>query len=195
MPNYIKLNEVSQLSSRLNRVLVIGCSGGGKSTLAQRLSTTMDINYISIDRDVRWMPGWKAREASERRTIVEKLIRDKRWIMDGTYPSSFDIRLPRTDLVLWVSVPRHVALISVYKRAYKYYGTTRSDMAEGCVEQLPDSEFLSYIWNFNKITAPIVVRQLELHRPDVPVLVLNSRRAMDLLANQIASSFTNVDKQ
>ena len=80
-------------------------------------------------------------QREERRTIVEKLILGERWIMDGTYPSSFDIRLPRTDLVLWVGVPRRVALISVYKRVYKYYGTTRSDMAEGCVEQLPDREF------------------------------------------------------
>jgi len=185
MPNYIKPNEISKFSGNLNRILVIGCSGGGKSTLARRLSASMSLSYISIDRDVRWLAGWKAREASERRAIVEKLVLGERWIMDGTYPSSFDVRLPRTDLVLWVRVPRCIALSSVYKRVYKHYGTTRPDMAEGCLEQLPDREFLSYIWNFDKKTAPIVVRQLDLHGPDVPVLVLQSRKAMDLLVRKI----------
>ena len=192
-PNYITLEVASQLLNQVKRISVIGCSGGGKSTLSQRLSSALNLEYISIDRDVRWLPGWKVREASERRALYKHWVQGDRWIMDGTSPASFDVRLPRTDLVLWIRVPRRVALASVYKRVFKYYGTTRPDMASGCLEQMPDREFLSYIWNFEKKTAPVVIRQLQAHGSGVPILVLNSHRDMQLLTDQITANSDSSD--
>lgn len=181
MPNYIGMREALRLLGSAQRIMVIGCSGGGKSTLAQHLGTQLKLDYISIDRDVRWMAGWVAREASERRARIEKLAQGDRWIMDGTYPTSFDIRVPRSDLVLWVRVPRLTALFSVYKRVYQHYGTTRPEMAEGCIERLPDREFLSYIWNFEKAVAPIVESNLAEYGNKTPVLQLRSRQQMNTL--------------
>ena len=88
MPNIIGINEAQNLIEDADRMLVIGCSGGGKSTLAQRIASKRKIEYISLDRDVRWLPDWKPREANERRRLVEKLILGEQWIMDGTPPAS-----------------------------------------------------------------------------------------------------------
>lgn len=181
MPNIIGINEAQNLIEDADRMLVIGCSGGGKSTLAQRIASKRKIEYISLDRDVRWLPDWKPREANERRRLVEKLILGEQWIMDGTYPTSFDIRLPRTDIIIWVKVPRYVCLYSVYKRSITNLGKTRPDMAKGCVEQLPDREFLSYIWNFEKKSAPIVKQNIDNYGPDVPLFVLTKRAEVNLL--------------
>jgi len=181
VPNLIGIDEAQSLVELANRILVIGCSGGGKSTLAQQVASKKKIKYISLDRDVRWLADWKPREGSERRKLVEKLVLGERWIMDGTYPTSFDIRLPRTDLVIWVRVPRYVCLYSVYKRSIANHGQTRPDMAKGCVEQLPDREFLSYIWNFERRSAPVVSQNIETYGPDVPVVVLNNRAEVNLL--------------
>ncbi|RVO93980.1 AAA family ATPase, partial [Sinorhizobium meliloti] len=95
--------------------------------------------------------------------------------------SSFDIRLVRTDLVLWVRVPRRVALLGLFKRVFRYYGSVRPEMAEGCPEPLPDMDFLSYIWNFEKRYAPLFIKQIDQHGPTVPVAVLRSHREMDLM--------------
>ena len=106
--------------------------------------------------------------------------------MDGSGASSFDIRLPQTDLVLWVRVPRWVALLGLLKRVSRFYGSVRPAMADGCPELLPNREFLSYIWNFEKKYAPIFIKQIARYGPNVPVAVLHSHREMDRLL-QLAS--------
>ena len=78
---------------------------------------------------------------------------------------------------------RWVSLFGVYRRVLRSYGEVRPDMAEGCPEQLPDREFLSYIWNFEKNHAPAVVAMLAQYGPDVPILQLKSHAAAsELLA-------------
>lgn len=181
MPNYIELHEAAHSLARAQRILVIGCSGGGKSTLSMKLSAAFDLEYVSFDRDVRWQPGWVSRGKADQRRILERLVQSDRWVMDGTSPSTFDIRLPRTDLLIWIRVARRTALMGMAQRVLKYLGTVRPDMAAGCPERWPDREFLSYIWHFEKKSAPAIVRNLQQCGPDVPVLLLHSRREIDRL--------------
>lgn len=94
--------------------------------------------------------------------------------MDGSAPSSFDIRLPRTELILWVRVPRHLAFIGLAKRVVRYFGSVRPAMAEGCPEFLPSKEFLTYIWNFERESVPKFIRNIDLYGPGVPVAVLRT---------------------
>src|SRR5689334_2508086 len=89
-----------------NRIIVIGCSGGGKSTLSQKLAQRFGLTYISIDRDIFWLPGWKERPRAEQREIITGMVAKERWIMDGSNPSTFDLRLPRTDLIIWMQISR-----------------------------------------------------------------------------------------
>ena len=58
--------------------------------------------------------------------------------MDGNNPSSFDLRMPRADLVVWIRVPRRTALAGVARRVLANFGEMRIDIAEGCPEQLAD---------------------------------------------------------
>ena len=175
MPNYLSLAEAADALTRASRVLVVGCSGGGKTMLSRRIATELGLPYLSIDRDVRWLPGWQEREKSAQRAILERLVRQERWVIDGSGASTFDIRLPRADLVLWVRVPRRVALSGLTRRVIRHLGTVRPDMADGCPEPFPDREFLSYVWNFEKEHAPGFVRAFDRHGPQVPVVVLRAR--------------------
>lgn len=162
------------------RILVVGCSGGGKSTLSQKLARHFDLTYISIDRDILWLPGWVQRDrAEQRQRIVEKVAGD-RWIMDGTGPSTFDIRVPRSDVVIWVRMPRLLCLWGVVTRWLKYFGRTRPEMAPGCIEKV-DWEFLEFIWTFEEKFSPRIVAGLAEHGPAVPVLQVKSRHQMQTL--------------
>ena len=181
MPRYVSLMDAASLLATVERVLVIGCSGGGKTTFSAKIADLHRLEFQSLDRDVRWLPGWVERDRTEQRAIISDMVQRDRWVMDGSGASSFDLRLPRTDLVLWVRVPRWVALIGLLKRVSRFYGSVRPAMAEGCPEPLPDRDFLSYIWNFEKKYAPLFVKQIERYGPDVPVAVLNSHREMDRL--------------
>lgn len=164
-----------------SRIMVVGSSGAGKSTLSRKLATRLGLEYQSIDRDVRWIEGWATRDVSEQLAILRNLVKRERWIMDGSNPSTFDIRLPRTDIVIWVRMPRWMCLLGVVRRVARYHGTVRPEMAPGCPEPLPDWDFLTYIWTFEKRHSPIFIRNFGLHGPDVPVIQLKSRSDVRLL--------------
>lgn len=176
------IDEAASLVSKASRIMVVGSSGAGKTTLSRKIATRFGLTHISMDKEFFWLPGWVARERPEQRQMISEAIKDDRWIMDGSNPTSFDLRLPRTDFVIWVRISRIVCVWSVLKRVAKSYGKTRPDMAAGCAEQWPDKEFLSYIWNFEKRHAPILLRNFELYGPQVPIFQVKSRaQARELL--------------
>jgi adenylate kinase family enzyme len=185
-------NEVTDLRQaadrirRADRILVVGCSGGGKSTLSQKIATRFGLPYVSIDRDVLWLPGWVQRDKLEQRSIVAEKILSERWIMDGTNPSSFDIRLPRTDVVIWVRMPRLLCIWGAISRWFKWIGRTRPEMAPGCPEKV-EWQFLKFIWTFEEKFAPRIMTGLAQHGPEVPVLQLTSRRQMRALLDLLAA--------
>lgn len=176
MPNYVTLAEGSDLLRAANRVMVIGNSGGGKTTLSLQIAASFDLEYLSMDRDVRWLPGWKVRERDEQRGIIRDLVARDRWVMDGTGPSSFDLRVPRADLIIWLHVPRLQALAGLASRVARNLGRVRSAMADGCPEPIPNLAFLQFIWFFDQDTAPRILDKIDIYGRDVPVLVLRSRR-------------------
>ena len=183
MPNNVSIPHAASLLRIAKRVLVVGCSGGGKSTLSLKISECFDLEYFSYDRDVRWLPGWKVRDRDQQRQIVADLVSRDRWVMDGTTVSTFDLRLPRADLLIWVRVPRRVALGGVARRVLANYGKVRIDMAKGCPEQLPDREFLTYIWTFETRVAPRIVSAIDRFGPSVPVATLSKRSEFPALCD------------
>lgn len=131
------------------------------------------------------MPGWIKRPKAEERAPIAAKVAEDRWIMDGSGASSFDLRLPRTNLVIWVRVPRRVCFWGLVCRVASSFGRLRPDMAPGCPEQLPDREFLSYIWNFERRVSPVIVQMLDRHAPEMPVLTLRSRRDIRALSQRL----------
>ena len=174
MPKYISHLEAAEILPIVNRILVIGCSGGGKTTLSVKLANQLNTEYQSIDRDVRWLPGWKERDKQTQREMIAELVKRHCWVMDGSGASTFDLRLPRTDLILWVRVPRYTALKGLASRVLSNFGSVRTEMAQGCPEKLPDLDFLSYIWNFEKKHAPIFVKNIDKYGSNIPVVILES---------------------
>ena len=181
------LAQAADYVRRAKRILVVGCSGGGKSTLSLQIAARFGLAYVSIDRDVLWLPGWKQRDRAEQRAIILSKVEGERWIMDGTNPSTFDIRLPRTDFVIWVRMPRLLCIWGAVSRWIKWIGRTRPEMAPGCREKV-DWEFLRFIWTFEEKFTPRVVTGLVEHGPDVPVFQLTSRRQMRELLDLLAAS-------
>lgn len=184
MPNYVTNAQASELLHTANRILVVGCSGGGKTTLSLKISKRRNLDYVSIDRDVRWLPGWNAREKDAQRALISNLVRKDSWVMDGSGASSFDLRLPRTNLVLWVRVPRSKALQGLALRVLRNFGSVREAMPEGCPEKLPNREFLSYVWNFEKKHAPLFVEQIDRYGPKIPVAILKSHSDINELLDR-----------
>ena len=174
MPREVSPSEARQILGTARRVLVIGISGGGKSTLSREIEARYGLPHISIDRDIRWLPGWEVRDRDAQRELTKGFVAQDRWVIDGTTVSTFDLRVPRAELVIWVRVSRARALWQLARRVWGSYGKVRSDMAEGCPEQVPDREFLTWIWTFEARQSPKILAGLARHGPEVPLATLRS---------------------
>jgi adenylate kinase family enzyme len=179
--NIIDIKQATARIPSAKRILVFGCSGSGKSTLSKKLADRFGLRHISMDKEVFWLPGWQARSRDEMARRVEQLVEEERWIMDGTSPRTMPFRLPKADFAIWMRPPRWRSLLGVYQRVFRTHGRVRPEMAKGCPEQLPDLEFLRYIWNFEKIDVPEIEEMFGLHGAHVPVLVLKSRGEIEQL--------------
>jgi adenylate kinase family enzyme len=132
----------------MQRVLVIGISGAGKSTFTRKLAARTGLPVIHLDTEF-WQPGWKITPREQWRPKVAKLVEREAWIMDGSFGASLDLRLPRADTVVWFDYPRHVCLRRAIWRVLTSYGRVRPDLAPECPEKF-DLEFLRYIWGFQR---------------------------------------------
>ena len=173
-------DKVVGFISNANRIMVIGCSGSGKSTLSKKIGETCDLPHISLDKHVFWLSGWVQRPKTEQRAILTEMAKAECWIMDGTDPSSFDIRVPRADIILWIRLPRVVSLFSALKRIFRFHGQTRPEMAPGCPERF-NLEFIRYVWTFEKDMVPKIEKALLATNINVPIVTLKSFAESDRL--------------
>jgi len=156
----------------MKRVLVIGCPGAGKSTLAFKLGRLLDLPVIHLDKKF-WQPGWAMTPSDIWRRKVAELVAQDMWVIDGTYDKSLDIRLPRADTVVLLDFPRHLCLWRVLKRVFTSLGYVRFDMAEGCPEHI-DFGFFKWIWNYRRDYFPIINENLRKHFNNGNLIVLKS---------------------
>ncbi len=130
----------------MQRILVIGSPGAGKSTLAHALAGQTGLPLHHLDR-MHWLPGWVERDRDEGRAELAEVLAGERWIIDGNYGSLLPMRLERADTVIWLDYPTRLCLWRVLKRWWQYRGKSRPDMTDGCPERL-DPEFLLYVLAF-----------------------------------------------
>jgi adenylate kinase family enzyme len=154
----------------MQRVLVIGHCGAGKSTLAATLGSILKLPVIYLDQHF-WKPGWVETERMAWREKVRELVSSERWIIDGNYDGTLDIRLPRADTVIFLDFSTRVCLWRVAKRMISGYGKTRYDLASGCPEKV-DWEFIVYTWRFRRDIRPRVYAALKEHYRDGRLIVL-----------------------
>ena len=85
----------------MERVLVIGCGGSGKTTFARRLAERSGLPLIHLDR-LHWRPGWRATPQEAWRATVKEIVARERWIIEGHYGGTLDLRLPACDTVVFL---------------------------------------------------------------------------------------------
>ena len=141
------------------RILIIGCSGSGKSTLTRAVAAQTNLPVIHLDANY-FGPNWQEPSTATWRSRVAKLVARDRWVMDGNFSGTFDLRMPRADTVVFLNRPTWLCLWRVIKRTIQYRGQVRPGSAPGCKERF-DGPFLNYVMMYNKTRRPKILRTLE----------------------------------
>ena len=157
----------------MERILIIGCGGAGKSTLARQLGEKTGLPVVHLDQHF-WHPGWVESTKDEIDAKIMEELGKPRWIMDGNYNRTLPMRLQKCDTVIYLDFSRFACLMGVAKRVLTTYGTVRPDMAEGCPERF-DLDFIKWVWNFNKTKRERYYRLLN-EAEGIEKIVLKNRR-------------------
>src|SRR5260221_13754266 len=121
----------------MDKIAIIGSSGAGKSTLARELGSILKIKVFHLDRFF-WQRGWKVKTRDTRIDILQEIVREKQWIIEGTYLNSSELHLNAADTIIFLDIPPLVCLWRLTKRHREYYGCSRRDIPEGCTDRLTE---------------------------------------------------------
>jgi adenylate kinase family enzyme len=161
----------------MKKIILIGCGGAGKSTLALKMGGILMLPVHHLDR-LHWHPNWIPTPSDEWRIIQENIVSQPKWIIDGNYGGTMDIRFHACDTVIYLDFPRRLCLFRVFKRFFNHRGKSRPDMTEGCEERIT-MEFLRWIWNYSKTRRPGILEKLEELKNEKRVLILQTRNEVN----------------
>lgn len=159
----------------MRRVAILGCSGSGKSTLAQEMGRRLGLPVVHLET-LYWLPGWQAPPPGAHRAAFAAVFAQETWISEGNFIETFDLRLPRADLVVLLEQPRRLCLWRALRRAM-FFRTQRPDLAPGCPEQF-DRQLLHDIWRYDAETRPRLEAALLAHGGDTPIVRLRGDHAV-----------------
>jgi adenylate kinase family enzyme len=156
----------------MQRIAIVGCSGGGKSTLARALGERLGLPIVHMDT-LFWLPGWTESDHDEFRARVDEAALDDRWVMDGGFITHSKARFVRADTVIWIELPIWLCLMRAIWRMMTHFGRSRANLAPGCPERF-DLAFYRYIWNWDRDTRPRMQAAIDAWAPDARLVRLKS---------------------
>ena len=156
----------------MQRVLVVGAGGAGKSTFARTLGQRTGLPVVHLDQ-AYWRSGWVAPAQADWHATVDALVGADRWILDGNFGETLERRLVACDTVVFLDMPRLACLWRVVLRRLRHRGRARADMTPGCHERL-SPEFAWWIWTYGKRRRPKLLARLQRMRADQRVVILRS---------------------
>lgn len=167
----------------MKKIAIIGSGGSGKSTLARELGERLHIEVFHLDA-LFWKPGWVGVPKEEQRLVQNELVEKEKWIFDGNYGGTMDIRLNNAETIIFLDIPRIICAFRVIKRRFQFRNKTRPDMGEGCEERI-SFEFLKWVWQYPKIKKPLIMKKLESFSREKEVIILTSPREVERFLKKI----------
>lgn len=125
------------------KISVIGYAGSGKSSFATKLGIHYNIETTYLDK-LHFEPGWVERDKETRNTMIKTILKNDKWIIDGSYTSAVIERFEQADQIFFFNFNRLKCLYGALVRKIKYRNKPRRSMTEGNKEKF-DFKFMVWI--------------------------------------------------
>lgn len=160
----------------MNKVIIIGCPGSGKTTFSLKLNKITGLPLYHLD--AIWHKPDKThipREEFDKRAA--EIFNTPEWIIDGNYNRTIEMRLQQCDTVFLFDLPTEVCLQGAAERL----GKGRYDLP--WIEKELDPEFEGFIKDFPKTSLPEIYELIEKYKSEKQVIVFKSREESDEYIN------------
>ena len=128
----------------MEKIIVIGCPGSGKSTFSKALHEITNIPLFHLD-NLYWNSDRTTVSKSVFSQRLSQILLQNTWIIDGNYASTMVQRMEACDTIIFLDYPTELCLNGIYERKNK----CRSDIP--WVETTnPDPEFIAFVENFQQ---------------------------------------------
>jgi adenylate kinase family enzyme len=144
----------------MQRVVILGRGGSGKSDLAQQLSGKSGLAVIELD-SVFWQPGLRPAPEEEWTEIQRGLVARDRWIIDGDlgpYDTGLVLRLHAADTIVVLDFPLWRCVFRALRRSRE----TR--------------EFWIWVLRYRRDSLPAINQAIATHAPHATVHTLHNPR-------------------
>lgn len=150
------------------KIIIIGSPGSGKSTFARKLRdiTNLPLYYLDMLWHKKDRTNISREEFDEK---LEKILKKDKWIIDGNYQRTIEMRLKECDTVFLMDYPLEVCLSGAEERV----GKKREDLP--WIEEKVDEEFKKIIVDFSKNKLPQIYKLLEKYQKNKNIVIFKSR--------------------
>lgn len=156
----------------MEKVLIIGCPGSGKSTFARSLKEKIDLPIYYLDM-IWHKPDKTTITKDEFDEKLNEILNKDEWIIDGNFQRTLEIRLEKCDTVFLLDFPVEISLEGVQNRI----GKKRVDLP--WIEEEFDEEFKEYIVNFRNERLPKIYEILEKYKNKRNIIIFRTREEMN----------------
>jgi adenylate kinase family enzyme len=159
------------------RIVILGCAGSGKTALAEQLGQCTGAPVICLD--AIWQPHWVETDVPVFRTLMQEAHAGNDWISDGNFAvATFDIRLPRATLVIWLERSK---LFCAWHALTRILHRGEAHRIAG----LP--KVLAFIWQFDRVNRPRIEATRLCYGAGVPVRRLRNRRDITVFLSSLGN--------
>lgn len=170
----------------MQRIVIIGNAGGGKSVLARKLGSVLDLPVYQFD-DLQWRSGWTRTPEREIQTVHSKWLALPQWIIDGW--GSNDIlqaRFERADTIIFVDLPITVHYWWAAKRQIKaFFNLNQGWPPEGCAALPATGRLFNLMWKIHTEIRPQLAELIHRFAQDTQIVHLQSPREIAAFLEEI----------
>ncbi|MCX6752852.1 MAG: hypothetical protein NTW62_00690 [Candidatus Nomurabacteria bacterium] len=152
----------------MDRITIFGISGSGKSTFANELGKKLGRPIVSLDK-IFWDSNWQRRYPTkvEFKQAVKKIVDEDKWIIEGSYKKTIDMRLERADVIVYFDFPvwrcLWRAFIRMFEKHESFKGPDGAKQKLGWdlikyIVQFPKKEMLLLVENYKDTKKIFIVR-------------------------------------
>lgn len=169
----------------MNKIVVIGCPGSGKSTLTFKLEKLLGYPVLHLDKIYHIDNEHHITREELVNAVNQFALNSNHWIIDGNYISTVEQRIKLADTIILFDISTRTCVKNAFERAKHEKGF---DMADGFDYSKVDENFIKFIKSFKTDALPKIMELKNKYKSEKNFIVFNNYKQVDKFVSDLESA-------